>query len=115
MRVVRLIDAGPDTARIGVLYFPKQLDCAAKRTFSTMNPPAKVILYTRVGCHLCDDAEALLRRHGLHPQSVDIDRDSQLVEQFDNCVPVVEIDGKIRFRGQVNEMLLVRLLQGREG
>ena len=29
----------------------------------------------------------------------------QLREQFDTCVPVVEIDGKIRFRGRVNRML----------
>lgn len=69
-----------------------------------------VVLYTRKGCHLCDDAHDLLVRHGLEPQSVDIDADPALRERFTTCVPVVEIDGKIRFRGRVNEVLLKRLL-----
>ena len=69
-----------------------------------------VKLYTRANCHLCDDAYDLLTRHGLLPDSIDIDADPALVKQFTDCVPVVEIDGKIRFRGRVNEVLLKRLL-----
>ena len=71
----------------------------------------EVILYTRQGCHLCDDALDLLRRHGLAPQLIDIDSDPQLVQQYDCCVPVVVMDGKVRFRGGVNEVLLRRLLR----
>lgn len=70
----------------------------------------RTILYTRPGCHLCDDAKVLLERHGLTVESVNIDDDPQLVERFDTCVPVVFIDGKQRFRGRVNEVLLRRLL-----
>jgi glutaredoxin len=70
----------------------------------------QVVLYTRQGCHLCDDALAVLRRHGLSPRLIDIDSDTQWREQYNECVPVVEIDGKVRFRGRVNEMLLSRLL-----
>jgi glutaredoxin len=70
-----------------------------------------VILYTRVGCHLCDDARDLLQQHGLTPQLVDIDRDTKLAAEFGNCVPVVEIDGRVRFRGRVNPVLLRRLLR----
>ncbi len=44
------------------------------------------------------------------PESIDIDADPALVAKFNECVPVVEIDGKIRFRGRVNEVLLERLL-----
>jgi glutaredoxin len=69
-----------------------------------------VALYTRVGCHLCDDAHALLVRHGLRPELVDIDTDPALRERFHTCVPVVVIDGKERFRGRVNEVLLRRIL-----
>jgi glutaredoxin len=69
----------------------------------------RVVLYTRQGCHLCDDALDLLRRHGLNPQIVDIDADPELRSRFDHCVPVVEIDGKVRFRGRVNPLLLSRL------
>ena len=69
-----------------------------------------VVLYTRHKCHLCDDAHRLLAAHGLSPRTVDIDADPALREQFNTCVPVVEINGKIRFRGRVNEVLLRRLL-----
>ena len=69
-----------------------------------------VILYTRKGCHLCDDAAALLERHGILPQRVDIDADAALRQRYDQCVPVVMMDGKERFRGRVNEVLLARLL-----
>ena len=73
-----------------------------------------VILYTRHGCHLCDDALALLRRHGLTPREVDIDADPALRAKYDDCVPVVEINGRVRFRGRVDERLLRRLLDGAE-
>ena len=70
----------------------------------------KATLYTRKGCHLCDDALKTLETYGFDVTLIDIDQDPQLVEQFCDCVPVVEIDGKIRFRGEVNEVLLLRLL-----
>ncbi|MCA9022802.1 MAG: hypothetical protein KDA74_21785, partial [Planctomycetaceae bacterium] len=41
---------------------------------------------------------------------IDIYSDPGLVEQFGTCVPVVAIDGKIRFRGRINEVLLRRLI-----
>jgi glutaredoxin len=69
-----------------------------------------VVLYTRQGCCLCDDAHTLLARYGVQPQLVDIDAHPEFHEQFTNCVPVVQIDGKIRFRGRINEVLLKRLL-----
>jgi glutaredoxin len=79
-------------------------------------PPAtnfdmETILYTRAGCHLCDIAEQTLRQHGLQPQLVDIDQVESLKEKFNTCVPVVEIDGKVRFRGKVDPVLLRRLLK----
>jgi glutaredoxin len=74
---------------------------------------SRVTIYTRRGCHLCEEAEALLVRHGLRPALVDIDADPALRERYTDCVPVVEIDGKERFRGRVNEVLLKRLLAGR--
>jgi glutaredoxin len=69
-----------------------------------------VILYTRKGCHLCDDAMTILTHHGLDPVIVDIDADPELRDKFNTCVPVVEIDGKVRFRGNIDPMLLRRLL-----
>lgn len=73
--------------------------------------PLKTIVYTRPGCCLCDEAIDLLRRHGLQPEEIDIDADESLRERYTDCVPVVAIDGKERFRGRVNETLLKRLLR----
>jgi glutaredoxin len=71
----------------------------------------QVTLYTRKGCHLCDDVLALLVEHGLEPKCIDVDEDARLRERFNECVPVVEIDGKIRFRGRVDPVLLRRQLR----
>ena len=68
------------------------------------------ILYTRAGCHLCEDAKAVLCAHGLQPREVDIDEDAELRQRYSDCVPVVVIDGKERFRGRVDPRLLRRLL-----
>ena len=71
--------------------------------------------YMRDGCHLCDEALELLQRYSayLPPiHEVDVDADSASRERFDTAVPVVEIDGKIRFRGRVSELLLRRLIEG---
>lgn len=71
-----------------------------------------VELYTRAGCHLCDQAAAMLDRYGLSYQAIDIDADDALRARYNECVPVVMIDGKERFRGRIDELLLRRLLTG---
>lgn len=76
-----------------------------------MNPPV-ARLYTRRGCHLCEVAEAVLVKYGLKVELVDIDTVPALQERYNHCVPVVEIDGRERFRGRVDERLLRRLLEG---
>lgn len=77
----------------------------------------EVILYTRPGCHLCDDAYAVLDQvrteFGFTIQIVNIDDDSELIREFGEQIPVVRIDGTIRFRGRVNRVLLTRLLRAR--
>lgn len=78
-----------------------------------MNVQRGVILYTRRGCHLCEEAADTLAGHGLEFESVDIDADPELVRQYDTCVPVVRIDGVVRFRGRVDRVLLARLLRRR--
>jgi glutaredoxin len=75
---------------------------------------SNAILYTRSGCHLCDDAAAALRRQGVAFEIVNIDEDDALRARYDECVPVVVIDGKERFRGRVDEVLLRRLIASGE-
>jgi glutaredoxin len=73
----------------------------------------RILIYTREECHLCDQAKDALVAHRTwlpEIQEVDITSDTKLMEQFSEQIPVVEIDGQIRFRGQVNEILLRRLI-----
>lgn len=72
-------------------------------------------VYVREECHLCDDAMQLLQSYQQwlpQPNLIDIDGDPSLVQKFGTCIPVVAFDGKIRFRGRINELLLRRLIQG---
>lgn len=79
-----------------------------------MRATRDVVMYTRQGCHLCDQAwqqlERAKKRYGFALRQVDIDGDPLLVREYGECVPVVTIDGKVRFRGVVNRVLLERLL-----
>jgi glutaredoxin len=72
------------------------------------------LLYTRRGCHLCENAWRRLqeaqRQYGFGLAEVDIDSDPELVARHGNQVPVVTVNGKVRFRGAVNDVLLARLL-----
>ena len=83
--------------------------------FGRGGPAREVLMYTRKGCHLCEDAWALLqraaKRHRLSLSQRDVDDDPALAAEYGTCVPVVLIDGKVRFRGVVNEVLLERVLR----
>jgi len=70
----------------------------------------KAVLYTRRKCCLCESAKQLLASFGLEIEEVDIDADPHLREQYNDCVPVVFIDGRERFRGRIDPRLLHRLL-----
>ncbi len=50
------------------------------------------------------------RRFGFTIAEVDIDREPDLVAKYNTEVPVVTVNGKVRFRGVVNPALLERLL-----
>ena len=75
----------------------------------------RVVMYTRRGCPLCEDAWALLRaerpRFGYALEAADVDADPDLASRHGPCVPVVTVNGRVRFRGRVNVVLLRRLLR----
>ena len=71
-------------------------------------------VYTRAQCCCCHKALDLLRDYQRQfrfaIEEVDIDGDPALVASYDTEVPVVAVNGKVRFRGVVNRALLDRLL-----
>src|SRR5262245_52593846 len=76
-------------------------------------PTVQVILYTRSRCPLCDEARHFLeceqKRLGFKLETIDVDADPYLNERYDECVPVVVVDGTERFRGKINPVLWNRL------
>lgn len=49
-----------------------------------------LLLYTTSGCHLCEQAEALIRRRVAAPiESVEITNDAGLLEQYGVRIPVL--------------------------
>jgi len=48
-----------------------------------------LIMYTRNGCHLCDQAAALLDRAGIVWRPVDIDDDAKLGKEYGLRIPVL--------------------------
>jgi glutaredoxin len=75
----------------------------------------RIVVYTRRGCHLCECAEEALRRaqrrYGFALEEADVDGTADLLERYGEMVPVVTVNGKVRFRGGVNAALLERLLR----
>ena len=70
----------------------------------------KVVLVTREGCHLCDEALSLLQDLGVDPELADVDADDELHRLYDFRVPVVLLDGAVAAEGKVTRDQLVRVL-----
>ncbi len=58
---------------------------------------ARVVVYSRAGCHLCDQAEAIVAEvcgaAAVAWDRIDIDTEPDLVERFTEQVPVTFVDG----------------------
>jgi glutaredoxin len=76
--------------------------------------PRLVTLYSRPGCHLCEDAEHILRTllpgAGYHLEVVDIESDDALLRRYMLEIPVVAVDGQEVARAPLSRQLLEDLL-----
>ena len=63
----------------------------------------RLVLVTRKGCHLCDDALSHLRDLGLEPELQDVDADDELFRLYDWRVPVVLVDGDVVAEGLIRK------------
>ena len=77
----------------------------------------RVTLYTRVGCHLCDEAKKVLDRArgsaSFELEIRDIDRDPELRRLYNEEVPVIAIDGVKAFKYRLTEAEFLKKLQSR--
>ena len=69
-----------------------------------------VTLYTRPGCHLCDDAREAIQRVRERTRfslvEIDIESDDALHRAYLERIPVVELDGEELFEHFVDEATL---------
>jgi glutaredoxin len=77
-------------------------------------PDLEIVVFTRPTCPLCDEAWELLQRwqktYGFSLHAKNIDESADLRHEHGEWVPVVAVNGKVHFRGHVNEVLLRRIL-----
>ena len=68
------------------------------RSPATPQEPARVTLYSKPGCHLCDDAravvEAVCAEVGASWAEIDITADAELSERYGEQIPVTLVDGR---------------------
>jgi glutaredoxin len=62
----------------------------------------EVVLVTRKGCHLCEEALGALRALGVEPELRDVDEDRELYAIYDWRVPVVMVDGRVVAEGRID-------------
>ncbi len=78
---------------------------------------AKLTLYSRQDCCLCDDMKAVIRQVAattpLELEEIDIDTDDALRAQYNDQVPVLFVDGRKAFKYRVSVEQLARRLKGK--
>jgi GNAT superfamily N-acetyltransferase len=67
-------------------------------------------LVTRVGCHLCEEAERVLAGRGVVFEAVDVDADAELARLYDFRVPVLLRDGRLLAEGKLDVAAIERAL-----
>lgn len=71
-------------------------------------------LYTRTGCHLCDEllaaARPIVDRHRASIEKVDIDTDLELLQRYRLDIPVLTMDGEEICRHRLDAEALERAL-----
>jgi glutaredoxin len=77
----------------------------------------RVTIYSRPGCHLCDEMKAVVervrRQHAFELHEVDISGDPELERRYGQEIPVLELDGKKIAKYRIDEPMLKRLVQVR--
>jgi glutaredoxin len=76
-----------------------------------------VIIYSRPGCHLCDEAKAAIQNAGCNDsftlEEINIESDDELLKKYKYDIPVITIDGVEAFKHRVNpEEFKIRVISG---
>lgn len=70
----------------------------------------RVVLYSKPGCHLCEEAKTALEDSATPFREVDITGDPGLRDEYGITIPVVEVDGVAVFEAGMNPGKLPAIL-----
>jgi len=79
----------------------------------------RLTIYSKPGCHLCDEMKALVQRTiagrpNILLDEIDISSDRDLLERYGLEIPVLTIDGRKAAKYRVSEEGLRRTLEGQD-
>jgi glutaredoxin len=78
-------------------------------------PEPRITVYTKAGCHLCDDATAAIERisaqTGAGWVAIDIESDPDLMDEYGEMIPVILVDGRMHGYWRVEEARLRQALE----
>ena len=79
----------------------------------------KVVIYSRVNCHLCEEAEKSVREVlteiPFELEVIDINRDQELEKLYSEEVPVITINGDVHDYYKVDKQRLLKALRALNG
>ena len=80
-----------------------------------MPEPIRIEIYSRPGCHLCDDAKAVIEQfrsvYPLELCTINVEDKTELESLYGSEIPVVFINGRETFRHRVDRSALERKLK----
>lgn len=79
-----------------------------------MKEKSRVRIYTRPGCHLCEEAKAEMRRAGCAElytlEEINIEGDEELTRRYGWDIPVVRIGDAVAFKHRLTADEFARML-----
>ena len=70
-----------------------------------LNPGPRVVIYSRPGCHLCEEAKKVIEGSGYRGEytleEINIESDAELLRRYRYDIPVITINGEEAFRHRV--------------
>ena len=80
-----------------------------------MPEPIHIDIYSRPGCHLCDEAKAvvepLCESYAVVLRTVNVESSAELENRYGSDIPVVFVNGEEAFRHRVDRTALERKLK----
>jgi glutaredoxin len=80
-----------------------------------MPEPIRIDIYSRPGCHLCDDAKAVVeplrKLYEIVLRTINVESSADLEKRYGSDIPVVFINGEESFRHRVDRTELERKLK----